>query len=237
MTAETGDCDQEHRFWRWQARRDRPSMHVKGALISGTALVVIEVARSVPAWLRVKRTRSGHGISPVSMGVLAGTGPGWIAVAVLAQSVAAAVAGVVWPVFHGLLWREVAKAEPAMNKTIVSATLFSFAAIGLVTIVGLGTGYMEPALGSALVIASACYSLPALYRGMKSPTTTGLSLVSLAVNSVEGAIYFVGGVGMGGITPYGHPVLAYIFFGGLALVSNLPRLARAGARRAMNRDG
>lgn len=212
-------------------------MPVKVALLSGTVLVLIEVARSVPAWLRVKRTRSGHGISPVSMGVLAGTGPGWIAVAVLAQSVAAAVAGVVWLVFHVLLWREVAKAEQAMKKTIAVVTPLSFAAVGLVTIIGLNAGHMESALGSALVIASACYCLPALYRGMKSSTTTGLSLVSLAVNSVEGAIYFVGGVGMGGITPSGHPVLAYILFGGLALVSNLPRLARAGVRRATNRDG
>lgn len=206
-------------------------------LLSGAALVAIEVARSVPAWLRVKRTRSGDGISPVSMGVLAGTGPGWIAVAVLAKSPAAVIATVTWLVFHVLLWRDVSRAEPSMRRTTSVTALLSLVATGLVAVAGQVAGHLESALGLASVAASAAYSLPALYRGMKSPTTNGLSLVSLTVNSIEGAIYFVAGVGLGGITRYGDSVLAYAFFGGLALVSNLPRLVRAGVRRATDREG
>lgn len=93
------------------------------------------------------------------------------------------------------------------------------------------------ALGLAVIVASAFYSLPALYRGMRSTTATGLSLMSLTVNSVEGGIYFVAGIGLGRITRYGDPVLAYAFFGGLALISNIPRLIRAGYRRVVDQDG
>ncbi|WP_324785182.1 hypothetical protein [Streptomyces sp. H51] len=95
---------------------------------------------------------------------------------------------------------------------------------------------MESALGLLIVAASAFYSIPALYRGMKSPTTTGLSVVSLTVNSVEGLIYFIAGICLKGITKYGDPVLAYAFFGGLAVLSNLPRLVRAALRRVLRHD-
>lgn len=204
-------------------------------LLSGTALVAIEVARSVPAWLRVRRTRSSDGISPVSVGVLAGTGFGWIAVAVLTGSPAAVIANVTWLVFHFLLWRDVARVDPSMRRPIAVTALASLLATAFIAIVGQTTGHMETALGGALVAASAFYSLPALYRGMRSPTTAGLSLVSLAVNSVEGAIYFVAGVGLGGITQRGETVLAYAFFGGLAVLSNVPRLVRASAHRLVDR--
>ncbi|MEU3349182.1 hypothetical protein ABZ723_30170 [Streptomyces sp. NPDC006700] len=206
-------------------------------LLSGAALVVIEVVRSVPAWLRVKRTRSGGGISPVSVGVLAGTGPGWIAVAAMADSLAAVIATITWMVFHVLLWREVAQAEPSMKRAIAASALAGFVITGLIAVIGQLAGYLESALGMTVVAATASYSLPALYRGMKSPTTTGLSLVSLAVNTVEGAIYFVAGIGLGGITRYGDPVLVYAFFGALAVLSNLPRFVRAALRRALGRDG
>jgi uncharacterized protein with PQ loop repeat len=204
-------------------------------VFSGAALVTIEVARSVPAWLRVRRTRSSDGISPVSVGVLAGTGLGWIAVAVLTGSLAAVIANVTWLIFHFMLWREVARVDPSMRRPIAVTALVSLVVTAVVAIVGELDGRMETALGAALVAASAFYSLPALYRGMTSPTTAGLSLVSLAVNSVEGAIYFVAGIGLGGITRSGETVLAYAFFGGLAVLSNIPRLVRAGAHRLAGR--
>lgn len=205
-------------------------------VLAGTALVATELMRSVPAWLRVRRTRSSDGLSPISMGVLAGTGVGWIAVAVLAESIAAVIATLVWLVFHFLLWREVSKTSAPMTRTIAMTAALSLAGTALVALVGFLLGHAETAIGLTIVAASALYSLPALYRGMRSRSTTGLSVVSLFVNSIEGAIYFIAGIGLGGITETGKVVLAYAFFGGLALVSNVPRLLRVGCRRLAGRD-
>jgi uncharacterized protein with PQ loop repeat len=205
-------------------------------LLAGLALTAIELGRSVPAWLRVREAKSGDGISPVSIGVLAGTGAAWIAVAVLADSVAAAVATVVWLVFHIMLWREVTRFEPSMNRTIACTASVSLVATGFVAFIGHLTGHLNAALGAEIVAATVSYSVPALFRGMRSRTTAGLSLISLLVNSIEGAIYLVAGVGLGGITPPGKTVPTYALFGGIALASNIPRLIRSGYRRVSGRD-
>lgn len=206
-------------------------------LLAGLALIAIELARSVPAWLRVREAKSGDGISAVSVGVLAGTGAAWIAVAVLADSVAAAVATGVWLVFHVALWRELVRFEPTMTWTIGCTASASLAATGLVALVGHLAGHLGAALGAEIVAATVLYSVPALIRGMRSRTTDGLSLVSLLVNSIEGTIYLIAGAGLGGITPAGKTVPSYALFGCLSLASNVPRLVRSGYRRVSGRDG
>ncbi|MFD5063832.1 MULTISPECIES: hypothetical protein [unclassified Streptomyces] len=205
-------------------------------VVAGSALIAIEFARSIPAWLRVRRTGSSDGVSPISVGVLGGTGIGWIAVAVMADSLAGVIATIVWLTFHFLLWREVARCTPSMARTITTASNLSLAATGLVALIGHLAGHLETFLGGAITAASAFYSLPALFSGMRSRTTNGLSLVSLSVNSLEGGIYLASGVGLGGITAPGDPILAYAFFGGLALVSNIPRVIRTGYRRILGKD-
>jgi hypothetical protein len=205
-------------------------------LITGAALILIELARSVPAWLRVRRTGSSDGVSPTSVAVLAGTSIGWIAVAVLADSVAAAVATTVWLCFHLLLWREIARVTPSVALVIARWAAASFIATLIVAIIGMVTGHLAEALGLAIAAASAAYSIPALFAGITSKTTSGLSMVSLLVNSVEGAIYLTGGLGLGGISPAGHFVLGYIFFGATALLSNGPRLMRTVYRRMLGKD-
>jgi len=92
-------------------------------LVGGAFLVLTELARSVPAWLRVRRSRSSDGVSPVSIGVLGGTAVAWFAAAVAARSPAAVVATAVWFGLHVLLWRETARVTPAKARTIaVTAT-------------------------------------------------------------------------------------------------------------------
>ncbi len=203
----------------------------------GVVLISIELARSVPAWLRIRKYQSTDGVSPISVGVLAGTSPAWIAVAIMADSVAAAVATAVWLVFHVLLWREASRANSAISRTMTNTSLIGLAASAIAGALGAALGETQAALGALIGIASAAYSLPALIAGMVSPTTTGLSLVSLSVNSIEGSIYLWAGLGLGGIAPNGPLVLGYIIFGSIALLSNLPRLVRTAFRRLTGKDG
>jgi len=205
-------------------------------LVAGVALIAIELARSVPAWLRVRRTRRCDGISPVSVGVLAGTSVGWVVVAMMADSPAAAVATVLWLVFHLLFLREVVQVRPAATRVIVHTTVLSLLGMAAVAVVGAVSGDIMTALGLAIMFASAAYSLPALISGMISKSTAGLSMVSLTVNAVEGTIYFVAGMGLGGIAPSGSYIVAYLSFGGISLISNVPTLIRTLLRRLAGKD-
>ena len=205
-------------------------------ILTGTILIGIELLRSVPAWLRVRQSKRTDGISAMSTGVLAGTSPGWIAVAILAGSPGAALANTIWLVFHLLLLHEVVRAGPGTARTIGRATALGFLGVVVAGAVGAAVGDPASALGIAIGIAAAAYTIPALVRGMRSPSTAGLSLVSLSTNTVEGSIYLVAGAGLGGIAPAGTPIAAYLLFGGLAVLSNLPRLVRVAWRRARGLD-
>lgn len=205
-------------------------------LTAGVVLIAIELIRSVPAWRRVRTTRRCDGVSPISVGVLAGTSVAWIAVAVLADSPAAAIATGVWTIFHFLLLREVVRVKPATTRPIAISTVLSLAAMIVVAVIGIAAGSLVTALGIAIGIAAAGYSVPALVAGMTSKSTAGLSLIALSTNSLEGAIYFVGGIGLGGIAPSGTHVIGYTFFGAVALLSNVPRLVRTLIRRATGKD-
>lgn len=205
-------------------------------LVTGGVLIVIELARSVPAWLRVRRTRRCDGISPASVGVLAGTSAGWVAVAVITDSPAAAVATVLWLVFHLLLMKEVVRVRPAATRVIIHTIVLSLLGMAAAAVVGAVVGDIATTLGIATGFASAAYSLPALISGMISKSTAGLSIISLTVNALEGAIYFVAGMGLGGIAPSGRYIVAYLSFGGIALASNVPRLIRTLLRRLTGKD-
>jgi hypothetical protein len=161
---------------------------------------------------------------------------GWVAVAVMADSVAAAVATILWLALHFVLLQEVVRVSPTTKRPIAYATALSLIAMAVAAATGAVLGDTATALGITIVVASAAYSLPALVWGMISKSTAGLSLISLSVNAVEGAIYFAAGVGLGGIAPNGHSIKAYVGFGGVALVSNVPRLVRTSLRRLSGED-
>ncbi|WP_203904116.1 hypothetical protein [Virgisporangium aliadipatigenens] len=205
-------------------------------LVGGAFLVLTELARSVPAWLRVRRSRSSDGVSPVSIGVLGGTVVAWFAAAVAARSPAAVVATAVWFGLHVLLWRETARVTPPKARTIAVTAAVSLVVSAAVTIGGWASGHGDAALAATIGIASVSYSLPALVSGMTSATTAGLSMAALAVNATEGAIYLVAGLGLGGITPAGRLVPAYLVFGAVTLASNAPLLVRTGSRRLRGAD-
>lgn len=91
-------------------------------------------------------------------------------------------------------------------------------------------------VGLAIGATTVAYSLPALVTGMTSPSTSGLSLSALVVNSLEGAVYAAGGLGLGGVAPAGQVVLGYVLAGGAALPANIPRLLRVSLRRLHGLD-
>lgn len=203
---------------------------------AGLILVLIEILRSYPAWMQVRRNGSADGISVLSTGVLAGTGPGWIALAVLSSSPAAAIATCVWMIFHILLCWEIAKARPDLVRRILFFTGISLLVLLVTAATGWSLNNLAESLGVFIAVSTAAFSLPALWAGMKSQSTAGLSILALTVNSVEALIYFIGGVGGGGIVPAGQVVYGYVFFGVIAVACNIPRLIRVIIRRTRKLD-
>ncbi|WP_062302193.1 hypothetical protein [Demequina subtropica] len=198
------------------------------ALAAGAGLIAVEVARSVPAWLRVRRSRRVDGLSAVSLGVLLGSIPAWLAVAVLAQAWGVLVATVVWAVFHVRLCREAVRLDASFRVTMPRAAGATLAGLALIGVVGESVGALRMSVGLALVAVSAAYSIPALWSGMRAKDVAGISITATAVSAVEGVIYLVVGMGWTGTVV----VPSYLAFGALAVLSNVPRCWRAVARRA-----
>lgn len=205
-------------------------------LVAGVGLVAIELGRSVPAWLRVRRNRTVAGVSPASIGVLAGSATGWMAVAVLTSSWPALVATVVWLVFHLLLCRELGRVHQPTYRRVLVVGLWTQAVVVVVSAAGMLIGRPADVLGVAIGAATIAYSLPALVTGMTSASTIGLSVSALVVNSLEGAVYATGGLGLGGVAPRGEVVLGYVLFGAAALLANVPLLLRVSLRRLRGLD-
>ena len=201
------------------------------AALAGLALIAVELVRSVPALRRVQRTGTSDGVSGMSLGVLAGTGLGWLALAVMVQSWWVLAANILWIVIHAFLCREVARTDARKNREIVLAGAGSAAALAVATI---GARFFMPvqdALGIMLGVSTLFYAIPAAYEGLASASTRGLSLVSLGVNTLEGTIYFLAGVAVLNIAESADPVFGFAFFGVVSIASNGVRFVRVAYRR------
>lgn len=201
------------------------------ALASGAALIAVELARSVPAWLRVRSSGRVSGLSAVSLGVLLGSVPAWLAVAVLAEAWAVIVATLLWAVFHTRLCLTAMRLDAGFRAVVPRAAGATVAGLALIGIVGEAVGALRPAVGLSLVAVTAAYSLPALWSGMRAPDVAGISVTATAVSALEGVIYVVVGLGWTGTVL----IPSYLAFGALAIVSNVPRCSRAVAHRARER--
>ncbi|WP_062516585.1 hypothetical protein [Demequina gelatinilytica] len=197
-------------------------------LASGAGLIAVEVARSVPAWLRVRRSHRVDGLSAVSLGVLLGSVPAWLAVAVLAQAWGVLVATLVWAVFHARLCREASLLDATFRSVMPRAAGATLAGLALIGVVGESIGALRMSVGLALVAVTAAYSIPALWSGLRAADVSGISITATAVSAVEGVIYVVVGMGWTGTVV----VPSYLAFGALAIASNVPRCWRAIAQRA-----
>lgn len=204
--------------------------------LAGLALIVVELIRSVPALRRVQRTGASDGVSGLSLGVLAGTGLGWLALAVIVQSWWVLAANMLWIAIHAVLCREVARTAARKRREIVLAGAGSAVALALATI---GAGLFMPvqdALGIMLGVSTLFYAVPAAYEGLASASTRGLSLVSLGVNTLEGTIYFLAGIAVLRIAETGDPVFGFAFFGVVSIASNGVRFVRVAYRRIKRLD-
>ena len=206
------------------------------AALAGLVLIAVELIRSIPALLRVQRTGTSDGVSGMSLGVLAGTGLGWLALAVIVQSWWVLAANILWIVIHAFLCREVARTETRKRREIVLAGVGSAAVLALATI---GARFFMPvqdALGLMLGVSTLFYAIPAAYEGLASVSTRGLSLLSLGVNTVEGSIYFLAGIAVLRIAEAGDPVFGFAFFGVVSIASNGVRFVRVAYRRIKRLD-
>ena len=206
------------------------------AALAGLVLIAVELIRSIPALLRVQRTGTSDGVSGMSLGVLAGTGLGWLALAVIVQSWWVLAANILWIVIHAFLCREVARTETRKRREIVLAGVGSAAVLALATI---GARFFMPvqdALGLMLGVSTLFYAIPAAYEGLASASTRGLSLLSLGVNTVEGSIYFLAGIAVLRIAEAGDPVFGFAFFGVVSIASNGVRFVRVAYRRIKRLD-
>jgi hypothetical protein len=204
--------------------------------LAGLALVAVELIRSVPALRRVQRTGTSDGVSGLSLGVLAGTGLGWLALAVIVQSWWVLAANMLWISIHAFLCREVARTAARKRREIVLAGTGSAAALALATT---GAGLFMPvqdALGIILGVSTLFYAVPAAYEGLASASTRGLSLVSLGVNTLEGTIYFLAGIAVLRIAEAADPVFGFAFFGVVSIASNGVRFVRVAYRRINRLD-
>lgn len=206
------------------------------SILAGLGLLAVEVTRSVPAILQVKKTRSSDGLSPASLGVLAGTGLGWIVLAILVGSPWVLLANVLWITLHVILCREVSRTDPQKHRGIVESSIVSAAVFALVVF---GVQFLIPlqdALGLLLAAAMVFYAVPATYAGLTSVSTRGLSLLSLSVNAVEGVIYFCSGTGWLNMNRHDGPVWGFILFGMISILSNGMRFTRVAYRRCLGLD-
>ncbi|RKR12758.1 hypothetical protein [Arthrobacter oryzae] len=206
------------------------------AALAGMVLIAVELIRSVPALLRVRRTGASDGVSGMSLGVLAGTGLGWVSLAAIVHSWWVLAANVLWIVIHAFLCREVARTEARKRREILLAGVGSAVVLALATIGARFFIPVEEALGLTLGVSTLFYAVPAAYEGLASASTRGLSLLSLGVNTVEGSIYFLAGIAVLRIAEAGDPVFGFAFFGVVSIASNGVRFVRVAYRRIKRLD-
>lgn len=205
-------------------------------IIAGLALVCIELARSLPAYSRVRRAGSSDGISASSLGILAGTGLAWIFLAVAVDAWWILTANILWFAIHMMLCCEVSKVDPSKRTKLVVSTVSSVLVLGISVLIASLFVPLLDALSVMLGISVIFYAAPALYEGMISKTTRGLSLLALSVNSLEGGIYLLAGFSVIHLAANDSPVLGFIIFGAVSTLSNGARLARVAYRRIRHLD-
>lgn len=205
-------------------------------ILAGVGLLAIEVIRSVPAILQIRRTQSSDGISPASLGVLAGTGLGWIVLAILVGSPWVLLANALWITLHVILCREVSRIDPQKRRGIISSSLLSASIFTAAAFIAQLLIPLQEALGLLLASAMIFYAVPATYAGLTSVSTRGLSLLSLSVNAIEGIIYLCSGLGWLHMNSHDGIIWGFVLFGIISILSNGLRFTRVAYRRSLGLD-
>lgn len=206
------------------------------AILAGLLLIMIELIRSIPAYLRVKNTGSSDGVSAASLGVLAGTGVAWVVLAILVSAWWILAANVLWLTIHLMLCWEVCRIDRIKRKKFTSSTLTSVIVFAIAVLVAAFFVPVKESLSIMLGLSALFYAVPAVYEGMISKTTRGLSMIALSVNAIEGLVYLLAGFSIVNLASADSPVLGFIFFGVIAVLSNGARLTRVMYRRFRKLD-
>jgi len=201
-------------------------------VLAAVGLLFVELLKSLPANLRVHRTGSAEGYSDVSLGILLGVAPGWILLGILSHAPAVTVACVLWTVLHLALCVQMARVRPAGARRLWSSAVATWSLLAVIVLAGATGGNAAASLGAAIALSTLLYGWPALVAGMRSPSTLGLSVMTLGLKTAEGMIYLVAGLGVGLLSPAGHFVLGFFAYGVLAIGYNAPVLVRTVWQRA-----
>lgn len=205
-------------------------------ILAGLGLLAVEITRSVPAILQVRKTQSSDGVSPSSLGVLAGTGLGWIILAILVGSPWVLLANVLWITLHVILCLEISRIDPQKRRGIIQSSLRSAGIFATAVFFAQFLIPLQEALGLLLGAAMIFYAIPATYAGLTSASTRGLSLLSLSVNAIEGIIYLFSGLGLLHMNSHEGLIWGFIIFGTVSILSNGLRLTRVAYRRSRGLD-
>ncbi len=206
------------------------------ASLLGFSLIVIEFSRSLPELLRIMKTHSLDGLSYVGQGVLFGTIPVWLAVAVVEGGPWILAVEITFVIFHSLLVTVSYRVDKVFGKKVLKvAAVSAIITYPIVLVFGLLVSF-GIILTVFLIAATAAYSFPALYSGLTSVTTKGLSVISLSVNTFEGIVYTIGGLGLIALTNGAGITVSYTLYGLITILLNVPRLTRTSYRRLNNLD-
>lgn len=206
------------------------------AILAGLLLIIIELIRSIPAYLRVKNTGSSDGVSAASLGVLAGTGVAWVVLAISVSAWWILAANVLWLTIHLMLCWEVCRIDQIKRKKFISSTMASVIVFAVAMLVAAFFVPIRESLSIMLGLSALFYAVPAVYEVMISKTTRGLSMIALSVNAIEGLVYLLAGFSIVNLASADSPVLGFIFFGVIAVLSNGARLTRVMYRRFRKLD-
>lgn len=203
---------------------------------AGLLLIGVEFVRSLPALRRIRRTGVSHGVSGTSLGILAGTGVAWLVLAILVQSWWVLAANGIWIAIHVLLCREVSRSSIDKKRKILFSAIISTVVFSIVTFAAQFFMPLPDAIGLVLGVSTLFYAVPAVREGLTSVSTQGLSLLSLGVNTIEGGLYLLAGTAILPLAGVTGPILGFVFFGIVSLISNGTRFVRVSYRRANRLD-
>ena len=177
-----------------------------------------------------------HGVSGTSLGILAGTGVAWLVLAILVQSWWVLAANGIWIAIHVLLCREVSRSSIDKERKILFSAIISTVVFSIVTFAAQFFMPLPDAIGLVLGVSTLFYAVPAVREGLTSVSTQGLSLLSLGVNTIEGGLYLLAGTAILPLAGVTGPILGFVFFGIVSLISNGTRFVRVSYRRANRLD-
>lgn len=180
-------------------------------------LVALEVGRNLPAPLKVRKSRSSQGVSPVSSGVLLVAAFVWLFYAVASHAVAAIFASVALLVVVGWWMVELLRAGMQKKPFWLAFSSGTLVLCG-VALIDHFNNLEASGLAIMTVAVGLGFGIPRLWVGLSSKSLAGMSGLYLALNLVDATAFGV----------YGYLIGAwgYVAFGFIQIATSGPVLIR-----------